>query len=165
MNRNKQNRGLFTCLVGTLIEKQNQDEVISVDNYKFKAGVLSKLRVYLTELDYQLIIVTNMPEINEGKIKPAEASELINDVFNNIAAFCSNSPLSMESTYVLKPLAFVADYAESPLAKPAALAAIESAKKGISLSDSIMVGDGGNDGAFAEKAGIKTYYDISEFVK
>lgn len=178
MKNKKDTKVLFTCLLGTLIESTSGESKIpqyengrgAFHNWKFKPGILQFIREKIMDHSYKLCIVSNMPEISEGVIKPEDANRLGIEVVNNIGTYLANTPYregkSLNTRDIMLGQGFyVSDYTGSPNEKPNAdLINRLTEEYGIDKFNSVVLGDGPNDEQLAINTMIPTYVDVDTVV-
>lgn len=134
-------KALFLDLDGTIIEtKSGKTFPVDLDDWKFKKGILEKIRDYYID-NYMIIIITNQAGVSDGYMKPNECLNKIREIGSNITNF-----ISRETSYKIKMIKiyhFASFTKDSKYRKPRPDRAIELAEEfDLDLSQSIMVGDG-----------------------
>lgn len=175
--KNKDTKVLFSCLLGTLIESTTgtktpyyEDGREAYHNWRFLPGVLQFIREKVIDEGYKFCIVSNLPQINYGMIKPDEANRLGQEVLHNIGLYLANTPYNEEETVHSKEVFvgsgyYIADYENSPNAKPNPELVNRLAKKhGIDKSKSIMLGDGPTDQLLASRAKLGQYIHVGSII-
>ena len=82
------NKCLALDLNGTVIEPKTGVLFSEYETgWKFKKGILPKIREYYEE-GYYLFIITSQAGIADGYVRPEEFHHLIADVMNDIEMFC-----------------------------------------------------------------------------
>lgn len=147
------NRALFLDLDGTIITTKSGEKFPkTVNDWKFLSGVLAKIKYYSDE-GFYICIVANIGGIELGYT----TVDFVNGWLTNISQEIENYIHAGISVTYCPDM-------ESFHRKPSPGMAYELAiKLELTLSQSIMIGDSGNDKEFAERAGIGEFIHINDF--
>lgn len=147
------NRALFLDLDGTIIKpKGNREFPNAPDDYEYIPGILQKIKEY-SDNGYYICIVSNQGGIASGYITHDFMTERLARISQDIEQYIR---ASVNYTYCPK----FDDYSRKPNPGMAYTMALQL---DLNLSESIMVGDKGDDKGFAINAGIKEFHFIGDF--
>jgi D-glycero-D-manno-heptose 1,7-bisphosphate phosphatase len=148
---------VFMDLDHTIIKpKSGKTFPINIDDWYFIPGVLNVMKKF-QEDGHMIIVVSNQGGIDFGY----QTEEEIKTKFRNIKNEAKNQGVNIEKFYFCP-----SNDKENINRKPnPGMVRKASEDFGIDVENSIMVGDLDSDRQLAVNAGIKTYYDIKEFLE
>lgn len=148
------NKALFLDLDGTIIETKSDSEFpINVLDWKFKEGILNKIKKYY-DSSFNIVIVSNQGGIQLGYLVEKEFNDKLSIIVEQIEKHIEGS---INYAYCKDMIS----YYRKPNPGMAYKFALELQ---LNLRESIMVGDREEDNGFAKNAYIGTFFTIDDFL-
>lgn len=144
----------------------NGQDIIDTDPIWVR-NVLNKIRRYVVEKDYSIVLQADFSDIQAGILSPTEVDEFLHKVVKDIFLTINNNDMDKKyhkSTDAIIDI-FVADAKDSiwKLPNPRLAYRIKD-RFGCNLSKCLMVTSKFNDEEFVEVTGIKSV-NLEEFIK